>query len=309
MAGLKELRTRIEAVKSTQKITSAMKMVAASRLRRVQILVENGKQYSENLRHSALRIITDIENEEKEKNIKYIRPQLLQQNENPQNYTLYVFSSNRGLCGAYNANIAKKARERIDMLQKANKNVTVICFGKKAYDILRRFYADTKLNISLNTDFGDKLSYTEAADKLANKILADFSNRKFDVCEFIYAGFVSAISRNFCYTQVCPLCLNKGDISDADLQTINRCGDAYYEYMPDKMTLLTQILPPIFKVDIKSLLVNSAASEHSARMSSMDSATRNAKKIIDDLTLKYNSMRQSAITTELIEIIAGAEAV
>ena len=139
MAGLKELRTRIEAIKSTQKITSAMKMVAASRLRRVQILVDKNFGYSENLRKSALRIITEIENEEKTKGVQFMRPLLLQQKKNPSKYTLCVISSDRGLCGAYNSNIAKRATQRIKELQKANKQITVACVGKKAHDTLHRY--------------------------------------------------------------------------------------------------------------------------------------------------------------------------
>src|SRR5574344_1988968 len=138
MAGLKELRTRIDAIKSTQKITSAMKMVAASRLRKVQLLIDKNFGYAQNLRRSALRVLQEIEEQEKESNIKYIRPALLQNSANPQHYTLYVLSSNGGLCGAYNGNVAKQAIKRINELQKNGKHLKVICYGKKAYDILKR---------------------------------------------------------------------------------------------------------------------------------------------------------------------------
>ena len=135
MAGLKELRTRIEAIKSTQKITSAMKMVAASRLRRVQILVDKNQDYAENLRRSALRVLTEIETEEAENGVNYPRPALLQQNKNEQKYELYIFSSDRGLCGAYNSNVAKKAIERIKELRRQKKDIKVVCIGKKAHDV------------------------------------------------------------------------------------------------------------------------------------------------------------------------------
>lgn len=309
MAGLKELRTRIEAIRSTQKITSAMKMVAASRLRRVQILVDKNQGYSENLRHSALRVKTEIEAEEKAKNIRFIRPILLQEKANPQKYTLCVLSSDRGLCGAYNSNAAKRATQRIKELQQANKTIKVVCLGKKAYDILRRTFRNSNVEIERFVMDSHNVSYPKAAAKLADRILTGFKEGKFDVCEFVYARFVSAISRNFVCEQVCPLDLNTEKLSNEALENINRAGDALYEYIPDELTLLTNILPILFNDNVFKIMVNAAASEHGARMSSMDSATRNAKKMISELTLKYNSLRQSAITTELIEIIAGAEAI
>lgn len=304
MAGLKELRTRIEAIKSTQKITSAMKMVAASRLRRVQILVDKNQDYAENLRRSALRVLTEIETEEREKNVRYSRPALLSGDGKKQKYELYVFSSDRGLCGAYNNNVAKKAIERVKQLRQQKKDIKVICIGKKAFDILKRNFAD--LDMVLSNNLSKDVSYPEAATRLAKHLISRFKNHDFDVCELIHAQFESAISRTFEVEQVCPLELKH---SGENTENINRSGDAFYEYLPDRPTILEQIVPIIFEDTVFQALVNSAASEHGARMSSMDNATRNAKKMISDLTLKYNSLRQSAITTELIEIIAGAEAV
>ena len=309
MAGLKELRTRIEAIKSTQKITSAMKMVAASRLRRVQILVDKNQGYSQNLRHSALRVMTEIENEEKAKGIKYMRPLMLRAAQNPARYKLCVISSDRGLCGAYNSNIAKKATQRIRQLQKQGKKINVECIGKKAYDILRRTFANTDIKIRLAGDKLKSLSYAEQAKYMVVEILQQFQNKEFDVCEFVFARFNSAISRDFVCEQVCPMDLNTEHLNEKELQLINRSGQAFYEYLPDKLTVLENILPILFDDDLFKIIVNSAASEHGARMTSMDSATRNAKNMISELTLKYNSLRQSAITTELIEIIAGAEAI
>lgn len=309
MAGLKELRTRIEAIKSTQKITSAMKMVAASRLRRVQILVDKNFGYSENLRKSALRVITEIENEEKTKGIKYIRPLLLRQKDKQQKYSLFVISSDRGLCGAYNSNIAKRASQRIRELLKAGKKIDVNCIGKKAYDTLRRNFTGSDVSIKrIDSEYKD-LSYAALAHKLSNDILKQFISDKFDICEFVYADFKTAISRTYECEQVCPLELNTEHLTEEELQLVNRSGSAFYDYLPDKLTLLNDILPILFNDNLFKIVVNAAASEHSARMTSMDSATRNAKKIISELTLKYNSLRQSAITTELIEIIAGAEAI
>lgn len=304
MAGLKELRTRIEAIKSTQKITSAMKMVAASRLRRVQILVDKNQDYAENLRCSALRVLTEIEQDEQEKGICYPRPALLQKNTDEKNYELYVFSSDRGLCGAYNSNVAKKTIERIKELRRQKKNIKVVCIGKKAHDVLKRTFSD--LDMTLSNNLSKDASYPEAATRLAKYILKRFQNHDFDVCELIHAKFESAISRTFEAEQVCPLQLKNNNEA---IENINRSGDAFYDYMPDKPTILEQIVPIIFEDTVFQALVNSAASEHGARMTSMDNATRNAKQMISDLTLRYNSLRQSAITTELIEIIAGADAV
>ncbi len=309
MAGLKELRTRIEAIKSTQKITSAMKMVAASRLRRVQILVDKNQGYSENLRHSALRVMTEIENEEKTKGVKYIRPLMLRQAVNPKRYKLCVMSSDRGLCGAYNSNISKKATHRIRELLKKGKDVSVVCIGKKAYDTLRRNFADSNIAIRLAGEKLKTLSYPEQAKAMEFEILNQFKNKEFDVCEFVFARFSSAISRTFVCEQVCPMDLNTEHLSEEELKMVNRFGNAFYEYLPDKLAVLENIVPILFDDDIFKIIVNSAASEHGARMTSMDSATRNAKNMISELTLKYNSLRQSAITTELIEIIAGAEAI
>lgn len=303
MAGLKELRTRIDAIKSTQKITAAMKMVAASRLRRVQILVDKNQGYADNLRRSAKRVLYDIEQEEKEKHIKYMRPTLAQEAKNPKQYLLVVMSSDRGLCGSYNANAAKKAIARINELHALGKQVKVVCWGKKAYDILRHVYPDMEFSVLETPD--KSVFYPKEAQKVAKKILEAFKAKQFEVCEFIYADFITVVNRNFVCEQVCPVNLHY-DIVDENLNVVN---GAFYEYVPDKLTILEKILPIIFIDNIFRILVNSAASEHSARMTSMDNATNNAKDMISELTLKYNSLRQSAITTELIEIIAGAEAV
>ena len=169
---------------------------------------------------------------------------------------------------------------------------------------MKRTFSD--LDMTLSNNLSKDASYPEAATRLAKYILKRFQNRDFDVCELIHAQFESAISRTFEAEQVCPLQLKNNNEA---IENINRSGDAFYDYMPDKSTILEQIVPIIFEDTVFQALVNSAASEHGARMTSMDNATRNAKQMISDLTLRYNSLRQSAITTELIEIIAGADAV
>ncbi len=303
MAGLKELRMRIDAIKSTQKITAAMKMVAASRLRRVQILVDKNQGYADNLRNSAVRVLADIEAEEREKHIKYVRPTILQTVKNPKNYLLVVISSDRGLCGSYNTNAAKKAAERIRQLKNDGKNVKVLCWGKKSYDILRHIFTD--VDFSVREALDKNVAYAKEAEKMSHLLLGAYRRHLFDVCEVVYADFITVVTRNFICEQICPLPLNTAE----NAQTLNMAGGAFYEYMPDKLSILERIVPILFIDNLFRLLVNAAASEHSARMTSMDNATRNAKDMISDLTLRYNSLRQSAITTELIEIIAGAEAV
>ena len=304
MSGLKELRKRIQAVKSTQKITSAMKMIAASRLHRVQTLSQQNKIYDLNLENSLRRVIFALKQEENQKNIKYITPKLLQNKTKPQNYLLYVFSSQRGLCGAYNVNIARQATRRIKELLKQNKNIKVICLGKKAYEILCRTFVAQNLDIQLFNE-EQNLSYSQTAALLAQEILQGFKSEEFDICEFIYARFTSALNHDFICEKVCPLTIES--LPEDEKLLIN--GDAFYDYMPDKINFLAQILPLYFANNILKIILSSEASEHSTRMTSMDNATRNAQKIVGELTLKYNSLRQSAITTELIEVIAGAEAV
>lgn len=303
MAGLKELRMRIDAIKSTQKITAAMKMVAASRLRRVQILVDKNQGYTDNLRNSAARVLADIEAEEREKHIKYVRPTILQTVKNPKNYLLVVISSDRGLCGSYNTNAAKKAAERIRQLKNEGKNVKVLCWGKKSYDILRHIFTD--VDFSVREALDKNVAYAKEAEKMSHLLLGAYKRHLFDVCEVVYADFITVVTRNFICEQICPLPLNVSE----NAQALNMVGDAFYEYMPDRFSILEKIVPILFIDNLFRLLVNAAASEHSARMTSMDNATRNAKDMISELTLRYNSLRQSAITTELIEIIAGAEAV
>ena len=158
-----------------------MKMVAASRLRRVQILVDKNQGYSQNLRHSALRVMTEIENEEKTKGIKYLRPLMLRSAQNPENYKLCVISSDRGLCVAYNSNIAKKATQRIRQLLKQGKTISVSCIGKKAYDILRRTFANTDVKIKLSGEKLKTLSYAEQAKYMVMEILRQFQDKEFDV--------------------------------------------------------------------------------------------------------------------------------
>lgn len=305
MAGLKELRNRLESIKSTQKITSAMKMVAASRLRKAQIMVDKSKPYSVMLNTTVRRILASLKEDETIHNIRYVLPSVLYQKPNAKNYLLFTFSSDRGLCGSYNQNVGKAAIKRIKELLHQGKKVQVICYGKKVFDILKKDYADIIIEHHESVS-ANGLFYYEAID-LGKIIGQHCNNGTCDVCEFVYSHFHSALSREMIVKQIYPLEEKYSQVCEEDNQLL-KAGNAYYGFEPDRLKLLEVLLPKLVVDNIFTAMVNSQASEQGARMTSMDNATRNAKDMISNLTLKYNSIRQSAITTELTEIISGAEA-
>ncbi|PWM94307.1 MAG: ATP synthase F1 subunit gamma [Azospirillum sp.] len=302
MAGLKELRTRIETIKSTQKITSAMKMVAASSLRKAQGLIASSVPYRENILSPLENVVSEFRT--LEQNGTFVKwPRMIAGSENDRTYLLLVFTSDRGLCGNFNASVAKVAARRIEELQNAGKEVKVACIGRKGYSILKRRYA---ANIVRDIDGIAKKGarYDESA-VIANYAYDDFMMRNIDVCEAVYSEFHSAINREIVVKQLLPLRFSERAESGTEPVLVN---GAAYEYEPYKMEVLGQSLPLLYKASVFEAIIHSQASEHGARMTSMDNATRNAKDMISRLTLKYNRMRQTNITTELIEIIAGAEA-
>lgn len=302
MAGLKELRTRIETIKSTQKITSAMKMVAASSLRKAQGLIASSVPYRENILSPLENVVSEFRT--LEQNGTFVKwPRMIAGSENDRTYLLLVFTSDRGLCGNFNASVAKVAARRIEELQNAGKEVKVVCIGRKGYSILKRRYA---ANIVRDIDGIAKKGarYDESA-VIANYAYDDFMMRNIDVCEAVYSEFHSAINREIVVKQLLPLRFSERAEAGTEPVLVN---GAAYEYEPYKMEVLGQSLPLLYKASVFEAIIHSQASEHGARMTSMDNATRNAKDMISRLTLKYNRMRQTNITTELIEIIAGAEA-
>lgn len=302
MAGLKELRTRIETIKSTQKITSAMKMVAASSLRKAQGLISSSVPYRENILSPLENVVSEFRT--LEQNGTFVKwPRMIAGSENDRTYLLLVFTSDRGLCGNFNASVAKVAARRIEELQNAGKEVKVACIGRKGYSILKRRYA---ANIVRDIDGIAKKGarYDESA-VIANYAYDDFMMRNIDVCEAVYSEFHSAINREIVVKQLLPLRFSERAEAGTEPVLVN---GAAYEYEPYKMEVLGQSLPLLYKASVFEAIIHSQASEHGARMTSMDNATRNAKDMISRLTLKYNRMRQTNITTELIEIIAGAEA-
>lgn len=302
MAGLKELRTRIETIKSTQKITSAMKMVAASSLRKAQGLIASSVPYRENILSPLENVVSEFRT--LEQNGTFVKwPRMIAGSENDRTYLLLVFTSDRGLCGNFNASVAKVAARRIEELQNTGKEVKVACIGRKGYSILKRRYA---ANIVRDIDGIAKKGarYDESA-VIANYAYDDFMMRNIDVCEAVYSEFHSAINREIVVKQLLPLRFSERAEAGTEPVWVN---GAAYEYEPYKMEVLGQSLPLLYKASVFEAIIHSQASEHGARMTSMDNATRNAKDMISRLTLKYNRMRQTNITTELIEIIAGAEA-
>ena len=306
MAGLKELRTRIETIKSTQKITSAMKMVAASRLRRSQGLISKCSFYHNNLLSCANRVIYELQEEENNTGTAVNYPKLMTGTGKDKTYLLLVFTSDRGLCGSYNANVAKVAIARIEELLSQDKEVKVVCVGKKGRDIIKRKYADLIVN-TIEGVAKKGAKYYEGTD-IAYPVLEAYEKGEIDVCEVVVSHFRSAINREVKCKQLLPMKMENFDNTNRLNFRTNVVRGAFYEYEPGKLELLSGMLPLIFRESVFQAIVHSQASEHGARMTSMDNATRNAKDMISKLTLKYNGIRQSAITTELIEIISGAEA-
>jgi len=302
MAGLKELRTRIESIKSTQKITSAMKMVAAARLRKAQLLTDSASAYSDGITKILSRAGALVQ-ERQNRGDNVAVSEFMQHHENPQKYLLVVFTSDRGLCGSYNANVARVALQRIQELEGAGKSIQVVCIGRKGRDIIRRFYAD-KITSCIEGVARKGASYAEAS-MLAEQFCRGFLAKEFDVCEVVYSRFHSVMNREIRSVQFLPATWSEETTETPKLELVS---GAEYEYEPQPDVLVNSLIDHYIKAAFFAYVINAQASEQGARMTSMDNATRNAKDMIARLTLKYNRMRQTSITTELIEIIAGAEA-
>ncbi len=302
MAGLKELRSRIATIKSTEKITSAMKMVAASRLRRAQEVLIRNTAYRVTVNDTISRVLYALQRRAKESDIGFKLPNLCTPKADPQKYLLVVMSSDRGLCGSYNSAIIRGAIARIKELQSEGKNIQIITLGYRGYAALRKQYADLIVRHDESV-VNQGVQYEEALN-LVNEIVPMFEADKIDVCEVIYSKFKSALSRDVVSEQVLPFDLEKVNTGVDDM-------DGMREYItePGYDEMLEVLTPLAFKEFVFGIMINSQASEQGARMTSMDNATRNAGDMIAKLTLRYNRIRQGAITTELTEIIAGAEAI
>ena len=293
MATLKDLRVRIRSVKSTQKITSAMKMVAASRLRRAQEQAEAARPYAQRMERMLGSLAASIIGSGN-------APPLLAGTGKDNSHLLIVATSDRGLAGGFNATILREARRAIRELQGAGKTVKILTVGRKGRDSLRRDHG--KLLIESLTDVGRPRLQFANAQAIAARVLGRFEAGEFDVATIVYNRFKSAITQIVTRQQLVPFAVP---------ETVERPDPAVqgvYEFEPDEEEILKALLPRNLAVQVYTALLENNASEQGARMTAMDNATRNAGEMIDRLTITYNRSRQAAITKELIEIISGAEA-
>ncbi len=292
MASLKALRARINSVKSTRKITSAMKMVAASKLKRAQTQAEAARPYAERMQRMLGALARSAANSP-------TAPRMLVGTGRDQVHLLIVVTADRGLAGGFNTNVGRAARGAIQRLEGEGKTVRVITVGRKGRDYLRREYASRLVGEfsfagKKRVEFSDT---TEVAERITSMLDAG----EFDVCTIVYNRFQSVISQIPTEMRLVPLSIPEGDAPDA--------GGPQYEFEPDEEAILRALLPRNMAIQLFRALIESAAGEQGARMSAMDNATRNAGDMINRLTLNYNRTRQANITRELIEIISGAEAV
>ena len=288
MASLDDLKKRIASVKSTQKITKAMKMVAAAKLRRAQESAEKGRPYSEKMNNIILNLsngISDKENTSK----------LLSGTGNDKVHLCVVMTSDRGLCGGFNSNIIKKAKSYFSKISAEGKEFKIITVGSKGNDQLKRVYGE-KIIENISFKESKNANYFDA-DKVGKMVIEKFEAGEFDVCTIFYNQFKNVITQIPQAQQIVPL-NNEEDENNSDES---------YEFEPDEDEILSNLLPKNISTQIFKAMLENSASEQGSRMSAMDNATRNAGEMVDKLTIEYNRSRQAAITKELIEIISGAE--
>lgn len=293
MASLKELRNRIASVKATQKITKAMQMVAASKLRRAQQQAEAARPYAERMAAVLANVANAVKGQP-------TAPKLLAGTGNDQTHLLVVCTADRGLAGAFSSSIARLARDHANQLIRDGKDVKFFCVGRKGYDMLRRLFA-RRIVDHVEMRGVRQIGFAEA-DAVGKKVLALFEEGAFDVCTLYFSTFKSVISQVPTAQQMIP-----ADFGGEEAET--PAAGASYEYEPDEQAILADLLPRNISVQILRALLENAAGFYGAQMNAMDNATRNAGDMIDRYTLEYNRSRQAQITKELIEIISGAEAV
>ena len=289
MATLDDLKKRIASVKSTQKITKAMKMVAAAKLRRAQENAEKGRPYSEKMNNIILNLSNGISDKEN-------APKLLSGTGEEKIHLCIVLTSDRGLCGGFNTNIIKKAKAYFQKISDEGKTLKIITVGSKGYDQLKRDYEN---NIIEKISFKDSktINYLDA-EKVGKMIIESFEKKEFDVCTIFYNKFKNVITQIPQEQQIIPLKTSEVE---------ENSSEDNYEFEPDEDEILSNLLPKNISTQIFKAMLENSASEQGSRMSAMDNATRNAGEMVDKLTIQYNRSRQAAITKELIEIISGAE--
>ena len=289
MASLDDLKKRIASVKSTQKITKAMKMVAAAKLRRAQESAEKGRPYSDKMNNVILNLSSGISDKEN-------APKLLSGTGSDKIHLCVVMTSDRGLCGGFNTNIIKKAKAYFSKISEEGKELKIITVGSKGNDQLKRTFGDKIIeNISFKNS--KNVNYFDA-DKVGKMIIEKFEKEEFDVCTIFYNQFKNVITQIPQAQQIIPLEADKKD---------DELDGSSYEFEPDEDEILSNLLPKNISTQIFKAMLENSASEQGSRMSAMDNATRNAGEMVDKLTIEYNRSRQAAITKELIEIISGAE--
>ena len=292
MPSLKAFRNRIASVRATRKITRAMQMVAASKLKRAQDAAQAARPYAEKMSSVISSLAGAMANNPG-------APKLLTGTGADQVQLVIVATADRGLCGGFNTNIVRRARQLIDQLLRDGKDVKIFCIGRKGRDQLRRLYGR---HIIETVEFTGvkRIAFGNAAD-IGRKILEMYDSGGFDVATIVYSRFRSVVSQEPVAQRLIPAPVDAGEKAAA--------GGTFYDYEPDEAEILADLLPRNISVQVFRALLENAASEQGARMSAMDSATRNAGEVIDRLTLQYNRTRQAMITKELIEIISGAEAI
>ncbi|KAB0568739.1 F0F1 ATP synthase subunit gamma [Brucella pituitosa] len=291
MPSLKDLRNRIASVKATQKITKAMQMVAAAKLRRAQEAAEAARPYSQRMGAVLANIAQNVSGED--------APALMAGTGKDDVHLLVVATAERGLCGGFNSQIARYARDHARKLLAEGKTVKILTIGKKGADILRREFASLIID-HVNLREVKQLAFVHA-DQIGHKLIELFEQGAFDVCTLFYSEFKSVIAQIPTAQQLIPA--SAGGAEQADT-----AGDAIYEYEPDPAAILSTLIPRNISVQIFRALLENVAGEMGAKMSAMDNATRNAGDMINKLSITYNRQRQAQITKELIEIISGAEA-
>ncbi len=297
MANLKDLKVRIASVQSTRKITSAMKMVAAAKLRRAQEAAEAARPYAERMERMLGSLAASLGGVDG-------APKMLAGTGSDQVQLLVAFTADRGLCGGFNGSIVRQVRKMAHELKADSKTVKILFVGRKAHDVLKREYANE--TVDMITGLGKKNIHFSEAAQVADKITEMFDAGEFDVCTVVFNRFQSAMTQIVTPQQLIPF--NPPAVEDGDDDTTDQGPKSVYIFEPEEEEILADLLPRNLAVQIFQALLESAASEHGARMTAMDNATRNAGDMIDGLTMTYNRTRQAVITKELIEIISGAEA-
>jgi len=290
MPSLDDLKKRISSVKSTQKITKAMKMVAAAKLRKAQESAEKGRPFSEKMNNIILNLSSSISDKEN-------ASRFLVGTGNDNVHLCVVITADRGLCGGFNTNICRKAKNDFEKILKEGKTLKIFTVGSKGHDQLKRAYENYIVE-KINFKGFKKVTYQEA-EQIGKKIIKLFNENKFDVCKIYYNKFKNVITQIPQGQQIIPI----EKIKKEDEKKL----DNFYEFEPEENEILNDLLPRNISTQIFKAILENAASEQGSRMTAMDNATRNAGDLVDKLTITYNRSRQAAITKELIEIISGAE--